>query len=161
MWECTWFMRDVKYHPPPPPPNTIPMQMGGPSYFSSWGGECWIFGGFPSSSQWVPWHVLNSSSLYPISFALSSILVTYVAQRRRLQHFYFGTDQSLVKKRFVMGQSKMPITNEKIELWVGSTIQLSPLYLFALVETGKDILKIWISYFLKNHYSWVALPPGA
>ncbi len=109
------------------------------------------FFGFPSSSQWVPWHVLNSSSLYPISFALSSILVTYVTQRRRVQHFYFGTVQSLVYFYFVVGQWKMPITKEKIELWVGSTIQFSHMYFFALVETGKDILKIWFSYFPKNH----------
>jgi hypothetical protein len=40
-----------------------------------------------------------------------------------------------------MGQSKMPITKEKIELWVSSTIQFSPLYFFALVETGKDIFE--------------------
>jgi hypothetical protein len=33
---------------------------------------------FPSNSHCIPQHVLNSSSLYPISFALNSPLVTYI-----------------------------------------------------------------------------------
>jgi hypothetical protein len=52
------------------------------------------------------------------------------------------------KKNLVRGQSKMPITKEKIELWVGSTIQFSPRYFFALERT---FLRIWFSYFLKTH----------
>jgi hypothetical protein len=46
-----------------------------------------------SSSQCVPQHVPNTSSLDPISFALSSTLVT---QRRRFKHIYFGIVQILI-----------------------------------------------------------------
>jgi len=44
-----------------------------------------------SSSQCVPQHGPNNTSLYPISFALSSTLVTYgkVPKRRRLQLYLF------------------------------------------------------------------------
>jgi hypothetical protein len=45
---------------------------------------------FPSSSQWVPQHVPNSSSLYLTSFALKFSLLVYPAHRQRFQHIYFG-----------------------------------------------------------------------
>ncbi len=47
-------------------------------------------------SQLVPQHVPNTSSLDPISFALSSTLVT---QRRRFKHIYFGIVQILIFKK--------------------------------------------------------------
>jgi hypothetical protein len=53
----------------------------------------------------------------PYSLPLSSILenLLYPAQRRRLQHIYFGTVQSLISF-LVMGQSKMLNTPKKIKI---------------------------------------------
>ncbi len=69
---------------------------------------------FPSSSQCVIQYVPNSTSFYPISFALSSTLVTYRSSPKEedMNIPILGLSKGLIKVYFVMGQSKMPITKE-------------------------------------------------
>jgi hypothetical protein len=70
---------------------------------------------FLSSSQCVP---NISSSLYPISFALSFGLVTFITNpKEEIPTHLFWLTPKLDYYFLVMGQSKMPITKEKkIEL---------------------------------------------
>jgi hypothetical protein len=63
-----------------------------------------VFIEFTLSSQHFP----DSSSFYPIFFALSFTLVC-ATQRRSLQHMYFGIIQSLIIYLFLVGQTKIPI----------------------------------------------------
>ncbi len=75
-----------------------------------------------------PQHVPNSSSLYPISFALSSPLVTYISSSQGREYnmsilgYFSNCTKLFVFFVFflcfcffwgVMGQSKMSIANEK------------------------------------------------
>lgn len=81
---------------------------------------------FPSSSHCVPQHIPNSSSLYSISFALSSPLVTYINNPQGREYnmsilgYFFSDYTKLIKFLMfffffwgVMGQSKMSMANEK------------------------------------------------
>jgi hypothetical protein len=69
---------------------------------------------FPMGSQHIP-QVSNSSSLYPISFALSSTLVTYITSPKEEITTYLIWDCSklVLFLFFGMDQSKMPITKPK------------------------------------------------
>jgi hypothetical protein len=66
------------------------------------------------SSQCVPKHVPDSTSLYPISFALSSTFITYTITPKGgdYNRSILGLFKALLNF-FVMGQSKMPITKVK------------------------------------------------
>jgi hypothetical protein len=66
--------------------------------------------GFTTYSQ-VPSVFPSNTSLYSITFALSSTLVTYKQPKRRIQ-----TVQSLILF-FLMGHSMKPITKGKKKLW--------------------------------------------
>jgi hypothetical protein len=67
-----------------------------------------------SGSPCVPQHVPNSTSLCPISFAVSSTFVTYrtIPIEEDYKISIFWGLQSLTKFYSVMGQSMMPITKE-------------------------------------------------
>jgi hypothetical protein len=63
-------------------------------------------------------HVPNSSSFYPISFALSFTLVIYISSPRWDYNIFILGLSKVRSIVLVMGQSKKPITKEKkIELW--------------------------------------------
>jgi hypothetical protein len=73
-WECQIFVVSIVF----------------PSSFQ------WVLNMFPNS-QCIPQHFPNiSSHLSHIVQAQSSNLITYIVIWRRLQHFYFGTIQSLI-----------------------------------------------------------------
>ncbi len=77
------------------------------------------------SSQCVPNHVPDSTSLYPMSFALSSTFITYIItpKGRDYNTCILGLFKSLLNF-FVMGQSKMPIIH------TDSTCQFNDKYFF-------------------------------
>jgi hypothetical protein len=80
-------------------------------------GRCWLFSDFvvPNVFPNVFGHnVSNSTSIYPISFALSSILVTYIISQKEGDYniSISGLSRAGLQLCF-MGQSLMPITKEK------------------------------------------------
>jgi len=89
------------------------------------GGDVGIFLGvpnvLPSCSQCVLQHNLNSFSLYPISFALSSTLVTYISGQRRGDNkiIFWDPAKLCFFNFFVMGQSKVAITKAEKKLNFG------------------------------------------
>jgi hypothetical protein len=87
---------------------------------------------FPSSSQWVPQHVPNSSSLYLTSFALKFSLVVYISspQAEIPTYLFWDCSKALINLFFVMGQSKMPITKDnKVHKCCPRTLSVNSTYL--------------------------------
>jgi hypothetical protein len=76
------------------------------------------------SSQCVPKHVPDSTSLYPISFALSSTFITYIITPKGRDYNTSILEQfKALFNFFVMGKSKMHITKEK-SIWTLGSPQL-------------------------------------
>jgi hypothetical protein len=74
----------------------------------------WVFSICSQSFQCVPQYVLlKSTSLCPISFALSSTLVTYIISSPKGRVPILGLSKAWFTFAFVMDQSMMPNTKEK------------------------------------------------
>ncbi len=90
-----------------------------PRYFFLWGegggvGNFFIPYCVPVKFTMGSQHVPNSSSLYPISFAISSTLVAYITSPKEELTTYLIWDYPKVDLFFCEVQSKMPITQEGV-----------------------------------------------